>query len=643
MAWNDNLNEGTPAHEIAASNHRHIRVIAGPGTGKSFAMKRRVARILEADQIRPSRILAVTFTRVAAEDLHRELVSLRVAGADMLQGKTIHSLAMTILMRNHVLTVLGRTPRPLNKFELEPLLADLSNTHGNKHVRKRLIKAYGAAWARLQTQEPGYARSAEDQAFANDLLNWLSFHKAMLMDEIVPHLYQYLSNNPGAQEFNDYEHILIDEYQDLNKAEQEALRLLGTNGSICVIGDDDQSIYSFRYAHPSGIREWATLQPTDEHAINECYRCPITVVNMANSLIERNTERLATEQMAAREAKGPGEVAVRQYRSANEEANAVVTKVSELVRNGISPNEIIILTQRETFATPIFQGLRENEIPVKSYYAESELDTLYAQERFALLKLYLNNEDRVSLRWLLGCGSKDWKKKPYARILRQSRLSGVSPWQILNSLAEGTFKIPYTNSLVERFVEIRDELTALREVSENLGDFINTWLSEAEEAALLSEIVTKCSEGLTTPNELYEKIYELVTHPEVPLEISEVRIMSLHKSKGLSSPYVFIVGCIEGLLPGHPDEQSSPDEQQEKLEEDRRLFYVGITRVKSDPQADRPGYLALTHAQTMNAADAHSSQIDPVRVVRGIAYLQPSRFLGEMTPHIPQSRFNEPL
>src|SRR5665213_1353098 len=124
MAWNDDLPVGTAAHGIAASIHNRIRVLAGPGTGKSFAMKRRVARILEVEQIDPARVLAVTFTRVAAEDLHRELVSLGVNGADRLNGKTLHSLAMSILMRNHVLLALGRFPRPLNKFELEPLLAD---------------------------------------------------------------------------------------------------------------------------------------------------------------------------------------------------------------------------------------------------------------------------------------------------------------------------------------------------------------------------------------------------------------------------------------------------------------------------------------------------------------------------------------
>ena len=261
-------------------------------------MKRRVARILEVERVDPTAVLAVTFTRVAAEDLHRELVSLGVPGAAQLNGRTLHSLAMSILMRQHVLQTLGRVPRPLNEFEVEPLLADLSSVHGNKHQRRRLIRAYGAAWARLQTQQPGYARTPAEQAFVDDLVSWLTMHEAMLIDEIIPHLLQYLLTNPGAPERTEFLHVLIDEYQDLNRAEQDALMWLGERASICVVGDDDQSIYSFKHAHPDGIRQWHALHPTDDHSIVECRTmAPTTVVRMANALISRNADRIAGRAM----------------------------------------------------------------------------------------------------------------------------------------------------------------------------------------------------------------------------------------------------------------------------------------------------------------------------------------------------------
>jgi DNA helicase II / ATP-dependent DNA helicase PcrA len=638
MPWNDNLPQDTAAYGIAASVHSHIRVLAGPGAGKSFAMKRRVARILETENVAPERVLAVTFTRVAAEDLHRELQSLGVPGADDLSGRTLHSLAMAILMRQHVLTALGRVPRPLNEFELEPLLSDLSNTHGNKHERRRMIRAYGAAWARLQTQQPGFARTQAEQAFVDDLLEWLVLHEAMLIDEIIPHLYQYLHTNPGAPERCEYSHILIDEYQDLNRADQDVLRYLGSRSSICIIGDDDQSIYSFRHAHPDGIRQWHTLQATDDHSIGECRRCPTTIVRMANALIARNIDRIQGRTMVERTANGPGEIVIRQYSSADAEAAAVTTKIVGLIQSGVHPREIIVLAQRETFAKPIFERLRAQGIPTKSYYAETELDTLEAQERFAILKLLLNNEDRVALRWLLGRGHSSWRATQYARLMQSMRHDGASPWTTLTKMAAGEINIPHTSALIERFKVIRDEIFAL-DAATDLDRFIQLWLPADPNTGLLQQAVARARQDTNRPAELFEALYASITQPEIPLEVSDVRVMSLHKSKGLSSPYAFIVGCVEGLMPARPDPDMTPAERLAKLHEDRRLFYVGITRVKADPP-NRVGYLALTYPRTMNAAAAYQSQISPVAVSGGTAQLQASRFIAEMAPHAPAPLFN---
>lgn len=211
MPWSDGLLAGTSTYAIAASLNARIRVVAGPGTGKSFAMKRRVARLLEAG-VDPATILPVTFTRVAAEDLHRELVNMGVPGCDELQGTTLHSLSLRMLLRNHVLAATGRVARPLNEFEIEPLVCDLMGAHSGKRAVGRLKQAYEAAWARLQHEQPGFIQSPADAAFANDLRGWLIFHEAMLIGEVIPQLYEYLRSNPAAPERNEFEHILVDEF-----------------------------------------------------------------------------------------------------------------------------------------------------------------------------------------------------------------------------------------------------------------------------------------------------------------------------------------------------------------------------------------------------------------------------------------------
>jgi UvrD/REP helicase N-terminal domain len=182
MAWDDNLDPQSPAYRIAADASQYVRVLAGPGTGKSFALKRRVARLLESNVL-PARILPVTFTKVAAEDLHRELINMGVPGCEDMRGSTLHALGMRILRRQNVLAVTGRNARPLNRFEMEPLLYDLSAEFGNKRQREQRIRAYEAAWARLQHEEPGFAQADIDLRFQQSLLSWLRFHEGMLIGE----------------------------------------------------------------------------------------------------------------------------------------------------------------------------------------------------------------------------------------------------------------------------------------------------------------------------------------------------------------------------------------------------------------------------------------------------------------------------
>ena len=307
----------------------------------------------------------------------------------------------------------------------------------------------------------------------------------------------------------------------------------------------------------------------------------------------------------------------------------------------MEPREIIVLAQRKTFALPIFLNLKQSNVPVKSYYAETELHTEAAQERFAILKLFLNNEDRVALRWLLGRGHPSWHTKQYKRISDYVGQNGGTPWTVLCTVADGQLAIRHTTELVTRFTEIRNELNALA-AHIPLDDFIENWLPNNPDTLLLSETVDGCREGLENPRQLFDTLQEAISQPEMPMEVEEVRVMSLHKSKGLSAHYVFVVGCVEGLHPSSPDTQLTPAERMAKLEEDRRLFYVGITRVKAS-LPNRVGYLALTYSQTMVAAEAFKSQITPVGTRGNIAVLQPSRFFAEMAPHCPRPQFNAPL
>lgn len=637
MAWFDGLAAGSPAHGIASSTNRRLRVVAGPGTGKSFAMKRRVARLLEAG-VDPATILPVTFTRVAAEDLHRELVGMDVPRCDELQGTTLHSLALRILMRNHVFAATGRTARPLNDFELQPLISDLSSEFGGKRAVKKLKQAYEAAWARLQHEEPGFVLSPEDAAFSASLVAWLNFHKAMLIGEVIPQLYNYLRGNPAAPERAEFAHILVDEFQDLNRAEQGVIELLSVNADVCIVGDDDQSIYSFKHAHPEGIRDWIVANlGAHDIGLDECRRCPTRVVQMANSLIGHNQMRVVPRALAPIPANGEGVVQIVQYQDLQNEVAGVANMISAFIAQGVPPGDILVLAQRGVIGTPIFENLRLNGVPVRSYYSEAELDAPEAQRRFALLKLFVDRNDRVALRWLIGLGDNNWNAAGYRRVRQHCEVAGCTPWEALGQLASGALSLPYTARIVEAFNHLVVELNAL-EALPNLAAVIDILFPDADGSvqdirnlAIQALAVIEAGDRVA----LLAELTQAISQPEIPSEVQDVRIMSLHKSKGLSAPVTIIAGCVEGLLPKQPEPNTPPADAAAQIEEQRRLFFVGITRVKAVPAEGKPGMLILTYSRQMPLADARGAGISPAGQFYATANLHASRFIGELGPHAP--------
>tara|TARA_R110000868_G_scaffold411730_1_gene708138 strand:- start:306 stop:2126 length:1821 start_codon:yes stop_codon:yes gene_type:complete len=600
-------------------------------------MKRRVARLLESG-VAPNLILPVTFTRVAAQDLHRELVGMGVPGCNALNAHTLHSLALRMLTRNHVLAATGRIPRPLNKFESEAMSCDLMAAHGGKRAVDTRRQAYEAAWARLNNQVPGYAPSPEDANFQHDLLAWLRFHEAMLIGEVIPEIYRYLSTNPAAPERTEFNHILVDEYQDLNKAEQAIIELLSNAADVIIVGDDDQSIYSFKHAHPDGIRDWlVTNIGAADLGLVDCQRCPTRVVEMANALIAHNVHRPVPRSLVPLAAKGLGVVNIFQYPNLNAEVAGVVATIQNLLAAGTPAGDVLVLAQSRAVGTPIYEALLAGGVPARSEYTESELEMEEAQRALALLKLFANQDDRVALRWLVGKDGNNFHATGYKRIRDHCEATGLSPWQVFSQLSAGVLRIPYTQPIVTAFDAVTTDLNALTALPD-LASVIDTLFPAGQaETRELREIAAAVitADPAIDARSLVGELVAAITQSEIPTDVQEVRIMSLHKSKGLSSPVTIIAGCVNGLLPRAPKAALTPLERQHYDEEQRRLFFVGITRVKSDPANGKPGTLILTYAQEMPLADAMQAGITPAYVNYGTAVLQASRFIADMAPAAP--------
>jgi DNA helicase II / ATP-dependent DNA helicase PcrA len=320
-----------------------------------------------------------------------------------------------------------------------------------------------------------------------------------------------------------------------------------------------------------------------------------------------------------------------------EEVAGIARAIARLIADhGRRPEDILVLAQRRAIGNPIHHQLVAAGVPSKCYYHEGDLDSITAQERMALFKLFIDPEDRIALRWLLGFGSDDFRAGAYRRLRAQCEQTGVTPWELMCQLDAGTVRIPNTNHLVARFREIRAELATLQGDG-NMLNLARRWLpDDLPGIDSFRTLVGELAESAVTPQELLSNLIETISTPEIPPDVTQVRIMSLHKSKGLSSPVVVIAGCIEGLLPAAPDEDKTPEEQQADLEEQRRLLYVGLTRVKANPNTNQPGTLLLTYSRMMTRADAMYSGIRSARFSYNDAFVNASRFIRELGPAAPR-------
>jgi DNA helicase-2/ATP-dependent DNA helicase PcrA len=597
MAWDTGL--GGPFLAIAGYRGSPLWVLAGPGTGKTFALMRRVARILE-ERNQPRNTLVVTFTRTAAKDLVGQLRGLNLPGADRVKAGTLHSLCFEILNRARVLAITGRTPRTLADFENEFLLVDLYDPrYGGLKDKRRRMRAFEAAWARLQSEQPGWPREQVDRHFHRSLMHWLQFHESMLVGELVPETLRYLRNNPACQERRQFTHLLVDEYQDLNRAEQVLLDVLGSQANVCVVGDDDQSIYSFKYAHPEGIREFPDTHPgTHPEQLVTCRRCPGAVVEMASSLIGANPRinRVLRPRAGARR----GEVWAVQWDSLDAEAEGLAEAIGHAIEEReIPPQEIMVLTARRRIGYRIRDQLRSRNLPVRSFFNEEALDNEASQERLVLLNLLVEPQDRVALRCWLGLGSRNGLPSAYARLREYAMQNNQHPRQTLGEIASGKLILPGTDRLVSRYQILRTELASLAGLTG--VDLITAWLPPANTD--LDELRAMALQVLQTtqdPTRIFEQVRYLITQPELPESPDSVRVMSLHKSKGLTARFVVLAGCVTGVIP-RVDDRGTQDEQRAELEEQRRLFYVAITRTTDVLIISAPLYIDIATAHRIGA------------------------------------------
>lgn len=231
---------------------------------------------------------------------------------------------------------------------------------------------------------------------------------------------------------------------------------------VCIVGDDDQSIYSFKHAHPDGIRDWLVANAgADDLSLVNCQRCPTRVVDMANALIAHNVHRPVPRPLISIPTKGPGDVSILQFPNLDREVVGVVTRIQQMIAAGTPAGDILVLAQSRAVGTPIYEALLAGGVPARSEYTESELEKEDAQRAFALLKLFANQDDRVALRWLVGKDGNNFHAAGYRRVRDHCEATGLSPWQVFSQLSASVLRLPHTGPIVTAFNALVAELNAL--------------------------------------------------------------------------------------------------------------------------------------------------------------------------------------
>lgn len=624
---------GIYARRLIESPSRVIKVPAGPGAGKTTCLKRRVMRLVGTREARRKDIFVGTFTRVitrALQDAFARPVTERDDG-DNPTVKTLHSHAATLLLENPT-AVQGRAFRFLLKHEESAMLYDIASKvteFPRQTDREQQLALLQASWAKQRT--------LDDARFAAAVDEWLRIHGGMHVGEVV-----YLATNAiqrGDLEPVRFKHVFVDEYQDLTECEQTFVDLLTVEGgSIVVLGDDDQSIYAFRYNHPEGLGTFpsddARRAIVDEVPLPDNHRCARAIVALANEI--------AAQAGSAKEPMQPaladeGVVDFVRWPSLDEE----IAGLAAVVRDR-STDRFLILVTRRFIGYQLKALIGEDAV---TSFREEVLDVNFVRERFALATLLANEDDAVALRaWLSlehdsPTPANERNAKAYASVI-ESGLQGID---LLTSIADGSVPVAGDGrrNIKQRAVRYLEEKARLpQDLTETLSQLFDPALTDAmpgrripqnEQAAARAtrlrleeldknkargdlDLLRRAANALVseTKEPTLAKIMDTLRYrigTLAPLIDEEheprVRIMTLHGAKGLQERSVIVSGLANEIIPGPT--RGNVIQNAAHVREQRRLLYVAVTRAEHE--------LILSWSTSMRTEDTHANDI--VSNVRG--------------------------
>ena len=637
-----------------------VRLVAGPGTGKSYTIEKRVADLLN-NGATPTNVYVISFTRATCGEL-ADRIRAFCSGqpcatvAPQVRISTMHSLALRILRRGNLLTSYPSSPIMLDDWEQTYVYdRELATTIGCTYGRAAEIRlAHDTQW---QTLNPQYLNQAqithrEIQGFNSFHASRTNLYSCVLPGEVIYKCVEALQQGSlSVSQLPQIDHLIVDEYQDLNACDQEFVRLLCSNNAVLFIaGDDDQSIYSFRHANPNGIVQFHTTYPASStHVLTDCFRCTPAVLGPASRLIIFNPNRVPKNMNPLYGSANPpvtGHLLVWSFQSAQEEAHAIAQSCQELINAGMAGQEdeiLILITNRKVQLNPIAQELGNLGLPYdpprgasltyeyepiravyallriakdqatgeEDYPAHRDLLGLLSGVGYATAKAVAdacisNNQNFRQLFYLSSCPS--WLTgRPATAVQRvMAIVQSVGTWSITDTLASHTADI--ANILSTQIYISGQNASTNVAMWNTLGGALPSDMTvdelilflaadtETDQQKILDLVFQRISGGLTQTMATTRK---------------PVRILTMHGAKGLSGKVVFIPSVEQGIMPNFKALQATG-----LVIEQRRLFYVSMTRAMA--------CCIVSHAAYHTGAAAMAL------TQNRIAYLSRSQFVNEM-------------
>ena len=638
MSIYDTLNP--PQREAVAQTEGPVLILAGAGSGKTRVLTHRIAYLMEEMGVNPWNILAITFTNKAAQEMRERVDKLVGFGSESIWVSTFHSACVRIL-RRHIDNLGYDTNFTIyDTDDQKSLMKDVCrklNIDTKVYKERSLLAQISHAKDELLTPDDMEMKAAGDYnmkkvaSVYREYQAALRKNNALDFDDLIVKTVELFQNCGAVLEYYQerFKYIMVDEYQDTNTAQFKFISLLAQKyENLCVVGDDDQSIYKFRGANIGNILGFERVFPDAKVIrLEQNYRSTKNILNAANQVIANNTERKAKTLWTENEE--GSKVHFRQFFNAYEEAEYVAGEIGRMKREGLGSYRDCAILYRTNAQSRIFEEkFIAANIPYKlvggvNFYARKEIKDL-----LCYLKTIDNARDDLAVQRIINVPKRGIGATTLGRVQDYADNMGISLYEALR-VAEEVPSIGRSLSKIDGFVTFIQSLKSkadvlsveelLQEVIDDTGYVAELEAEDTEESRArienIDELISKTvayQEAMEEQNQpatlsgFLEEVALVADIDTVDPDQDYVLLMTLHSAKGLEFPKVFMVGMEDGIFPSHMTISYGDDGE---LEEERRLCYVGITRAMKD--------LTLTCAQQ--------------RMIRGeTQYNKVSRFVREI-------------